>query len=91
MDRIQIEEKTRSLAEPIVKELGLSIVRVEYVTEDGEQFLRLFINKPGGVTIDDCVDVTRPMNDALDREDFIDESYTFEVSSPGIDYVPEDV
>lgn len=85
MTKKEIEEKTQSLAEPLAKELGLWLVDTEYVTEHGEKYLRIFIDKPGGVTIDDCVDLTRPMNDILDKNDFIKEAYIFEVSSPGLD------
>ena len=57
---------------------------VEYVKEGGQYYLRAYIDKPGGITIDDCVEVSRQMNEILDREDYIDGMYTFEVSSPGL-------
>lgn len=82
-DTGSIIKKTASLAKPIVTGLGFTLVDVEYVKEDGEYYLRIFIDKPGGVTIDDCVAVTHPMNEELDKEDFIDTAYIFEVSSPG--------
>ncbi|MBQ7676812.1 MAG: ribosome maturation factor RimP, partial [Lachnospiraceae bacterium] len=55
--------------------------------EAGEYFLRAFIDKEGGITIEDCVTVSREMNEILDREDYIADAYTFEVSSPGVERV----
>lgn len=78
-------EKTKKFVMPIIDELGLELFDVEFVKEGGEYILRVYIDKPGGVTIDDCVAVTKPMNEILDKEDYVSESYIFEVSSPGID------
>lgn len=69
---------------PIVGELSLELVDVEYVREGGTWYLRAYIDKEGGVTIDDCETVSRRLSDLLDEEDFIDEAYTLEVSSPGL-------
>lgn len=80
----QTEELTEKLLEPIAKARGVQIYDVEYVKEGQEYFLRAFIDKDGGVTIDDCVDVSHDLSDALDAADPIPEAYTLEVSSPGL-------
>ena len=73
------------LATPVVEQAGCSLWDVEYVKEAGEWFLRVYIDKEGGVSIDDCEAVSRPLSDALDEADPIAGSYTFEVSSAGLD------
>ena len=78
------EQKTEEFILPILDEMGFELVDVEYVKEGKEYFLRAYIDKPGGITIDDCVAVSRRMNEILDREDYIPDVYTFEVSSPGL-------
>lgn len=78
------EEKTEALLQPVVEKLGLEIYDVEYVKEGSDWFLRAYIDKPGGVSIDDCVNVSRQFNEILDAEDYILDAYTFEVSSPGL-------
>ncbi|MBR1635132.1 MAG: ribosome maturation factor RimP [Lachnospiraceae bacterium] len=79
------EKRTAEFIQPILEELGFSLYDLEYVKEAGEYFLRAYIDKPDGITIDDCVTVSRRMNEILDREDYIADAYTFEVSSPGIE------
>lgn len=79
------EQKTESFLLPILEEMEFELVDVEYVKEGKEYFLRAYIDKPGGITIEDCVAVSRRMNEILDREDYIPDAYTFEVSSPGLD------
>lgn len=81
------EEKTTELVLKVLEELnlGIELFDVEYVKEAGTNYLRVFIDKPEGVTIDDCVALTEPMNELLDSHPFIDEAYIFEVSSPGLD------
>ena len=71
---------------PLLEKRGLKLWDVEYVNEASEWYLRAYIDKPGGVTIDDCVDVSRELSELLDRaeNDYISESYTLEVSSPGL-------
>ena len=81
---MKITEKTWELAAPVAKRLGLSIWDVKYVKEGASYYLRIFIDKEGGVFINDCEDMSREMNPILDEADFIDDSYYFEVSSPGL-------
>ncbi|MCR5789313.1 MAG: ribosome maturation factor RimP [Lachnospiraceae bacterium] len=82
--REEIEKKTEELLLPILKKQGLTLWDVEYVKEASEWYLRAYIDKPSGVTIDDCVDVSRALSDRLDEQDFVNEAYTLEVSSPGL-------
>jgi len=79
-----IEQKTEELLKPIAEANGVSIYDIEYVKEAGEWYLRAFIDKPEGVNINDCVNVNHALSDALDVDDFIEEAYTLEVSSPGL-------
>ncbi len=83
--REKYEKKTEELILPILLDFGFELVDIEFVKEGQDFFLRAYIDKPGGITIDDCVDVSRKMNDLLDEHDFIKEKYIFEVSSPGLD------
>ena len=78
------EAKTEKLILPILERLQFELVDVEYVKEGSIYYLRSYIDKEGGITVNDCEVVAREMNDLLDQEDFIPESYTFEVSSPGL-------
>ena len=80
----QYEERTEQLLTPIVEEAGFELVDVEYVKEVGNWYLRAYIDKPGGITVDDCELVSRKFSDILDAEDYIEDSYIFEVSSPGL-------
>ena len=80
----QTEELVEQLLEPIAAAHGVQIYDVEYVREGQEYYLRAYIDKEGGVTIDDCVDVSHDLSDALDETDPIPEAYTLEVSSPGL-------
>ncbi len=78
------EQKTEEFILPILDRMGFELVDVEYVKEGSDFYLRAYIDKPGGISINDCVDVSREMNEILDREDYISDAYTFEVSSPGL-------
>ena len=78
------EAKTEALILPILERMNFELVDVEYVKEGSTYYLRAYIDKEGGITINDCEAVAREMNELLDREDFIPDSYTFEVSSPGL-------
>lgn len=80
----EYEQQTEKLIEPIVTELGFELVDVEFVKEVGMWYLRAYIDKPGGITVDDCEAVSRRFSDILDEKDYIEESYIFEVSSPGL-------
>lgn len=85
--RVKIAERVWQLAEPSVRECGCSLWDVEYVREGGEWFLRLYIDKEGGVNIDDCEAVSRKVDPILDEEDPIPDSYRFEVCSAGLERV----
>ncbi len=78
------EQKTEELLLPIVRQHGFELVDVEYVREGGNWYLRAYIDKPGGITVDDCELVSRALDELLDEKDFIEESYILEVSSPGL-------
>lgn len=85
MSRREIyEQKTEELLKPIMEEYQFELVDVEYVKEGGNWYLRAYIDKEGGITVDDCELVSRRMSDLLDEKDYIEESYIFEVSSPGL-------
>ncbi|MGF0034112.1 ribosome maturation factor RimP [Bariatricus sp. SGI.154] len=78
------EQKTEEILMPIVDEHGFELVDVEYVKEGGTWYLRAYIDKPGGITVDDCEVVSRRLSDILDEKDYIDDAYILEVSSPGL-------
>ena len=78
------EQKAEALVSPIVEKYGFELVDVEYVKEGGSFYLRAYIDKPGGITVDDCETVSREFSDKLDEADFIEEAYIMEVSSPGL-------
>lgn len=82
--REQYEERTEQLILPILQQNHFELVDVEYVKEAGTYYLRAYIDKEGGININDCELVSRALNDLLDAEDFIDDSYILEVSSPGL-------
>ena len=83
----KVTDTVAALARPVVEAQGCTLWDVEYVKEAGEWFLRLYIDKPGGVGINDCEAVSRPVSDLLDEADPIQGSYTFEVSSAGLERV----
>jgi ribosome maturation factor RimP len=74
-----------ALIMPILTDLGMELVDLELKREGRDWFLRLFIDKPGGVTLDDCVEVSREVSAILEVEDPIESAYRLEVSSPGLD------
>jgi ribosome maturation factor RimP len=82
--REDYENRTEKLLEPIVAEHEFEIVDVEYIKEGSNWYLRAYIDKPGGITIDDLEMVSRALSDKLDEEDFISDAYILEVSSPGL-------
>ena len=82
----KVEETVWAIAEPIANENGVEIYDVEFKKEGPDYFLRVFIDKPeGGISLDDCEAVSRPLSDALDEADPISEGYYLEVSSPGLE------
>ncbi len=80
-----VAQRVWELSEPLAKELGLSLWDVQFVKEGADWFLRVFIDKEEGVTIDDCVDMTHALSPVLDKEDPISQEYLLEVSSPGLE------
>ena len=82
--RESYEAKTTELIQPVVEANGVELFDVDYVKEGSDWYLRVYIDKEGGVTIDDCQNVSRAFNEILDRENYIDDQYIFEVSSPGL-------
>lgn len=82
--REEYETRTEKLLESIAEANGVSVYDVEYVKEGGSFYLRVYIDRPDGVNIQDCENVSRRLSDELDREDFIPDAYILEVSSPGL-------
>lgn len=78
------EQKAEELIMPLIEQNQFELVDVEYVKEAGNWYLRAYIDKPGGITVDDCEIVSRAFSDLLDEHDFIEDSYILEVSSPGL-------
>lgn len=81
----KVTELVAALAAPIAEQNGCTLWDVEYVREAGQWFLRVYIDKPEGISINDCEAVSRPLSDALDEADPIEGSYVLEVSSAGAD------
>ena len=84
---MKIADAVREIAEPIIERLnaGIELIEVEYIKEGSDWYLRLYIDKVGGVSLDDCQLVSESLNDILDEKDPVKGKYIFEVSSPGID------
>ena len=80
-----VEEKVRNLVEPILESEGLELAYLEFKKGRGRWYLRIFIDKEDGVTVDDCASISSQVSHTLDVEDVITGSYTLEVSSPGLD------
>lgn len=80
-----IAENVRALAEPLVEAEGMELVDVQYLREGGRWLLRLILDKPGGIGLDDCQTISRQVERLLDVEDPIEGAYSLEVSSPGIE------
>ena len=78
------EASTEEMVLPIINKNNFELVDVEFIKEAGTFYLRIYIDKEGGITIDDCEIVSRALSDKLDEKDFIEESYILEVSSPGV-------
>ena len=84
MNRIEYEKRTEQLLLPILSQNGFELVDVEFVKEGSTWYLRSYIDKTGGINVNDCERVSRALEKELDREDFISEAYVLEVSSPGL-------
>lgn len=85
MPKENVPDLVYKLAEPLVAENGMELVEVEFVKEGANQYLRLFLDKEGGVNLDDCEKISKIISDFLDREDPIEQAYFLEVSSLGLD------
>lgn len=83
----KIEEKVESLIEPKIKELGYNLYDVEYVKEGKDYYLRVYIDKDTGISLEDCELVSNNINEILDQADYIKDQYFLEVSSPGVERV----
>ncbi|NLM10860.1 MAG: ribosome maturation factor RimP [Clostridiaceae bacterium] len=81
----KVSEIVKNIATPITDEQELELVDVEFVREGKDWYLRVYIDKDGGVTLDDCEAVSRPLSEKLDEMDPIPQSYILEVSSPGVE------
>ena len=82
--RVDIETKTEELVLPIIEANNFELVDVEYVKEGANWYLRVYADKEGGIAIDDCVLISRSLEEKLDAEDFISDAYILEVISPGL-------
>ncbi|MDE6233674.1 MAG: ribosome maturation factor RimP [Lachnospiraceae bacterium] len=82
--REEYERMTEELVLPMIEENKFELVDVEYVKEGSNWYLRIYIDKPGGINIDDCELISRALSDKLDEKDFIQDAYILEVSSPGL-------
>lgn len=83
-NREEYELKTEKLLEPIIQKNNYELVDVEYVKEGGNWYLRAYIDKEGGISVDDCELISRALSELLDENDFIPDAYILEVSSPGL-------
>src|SRR5712691_6044153 len=93
METASVADRIRKIAEQAAIDHGLEMVHTEVAGPEGKPIVRVFIDKPGGVTHDDCADVSLHIGTVLDVEDFIHSAYTLEVSSPGLErglYKPAD-
>ncbi|WP_027963227.1 ribosome maturation factor RimP [Halalkalibacillus halophilus] len=81
----KIVHATEEIVQPIVEELSLELVEVEFVKEGKNHFLRVYVDKDGGVDIEDCEKVSEKLSEKLDEEDPIEQAYYLEVSSPGVE------
>jgi ribosome maturation factor RimP len=84
LKKVEVEQRCEALVQPILDENGFELWDVEYVKEGANYYLRVYADKEGGITIDDCVTISRALEEKLDAEDFIEEAYILEVSSPGL-------
>ena len=85
MASVDIVARVKEVVRPVLETTSLELVDVRFLVERGRRILRLYIDKPGGVTVGDCSVVSREVSNLLDLHDFISHRYTLEVSSPGLD------
>ena len=85
MDSEKVNDRVQNLVKPVLDELSMELVDLEFKREGRDWFLRLFIDKEGGVTLDDCAGVSREVSAILEVEDPVSAAYHLEVSSPGLD------
>lgn len=85
MSKKNIESSARKITEDILKTTEIELVDIEYVKEGPFMYLKVYIDKPGGITVDDTADISRLLNKKLDEVDLIKEQYFLEVSSPGVE------
>lgn len=85
MSKLNTAQIVTEFTKPIAEELNYELVDVEFIKEAGNWFLRIYIDKDGGITTDDCEILSRRLSDILDEKDPIEQSYFLEVSSPGLD------
>lgn len=85
MKKSNIENLVIKIVEPVVDDLNMELVDVEYVKEGPNMYLRVYIDKDGGVNLDDCQKVSEMVSEQLDAKDPISENYFLEISSPGLD------
>ncbi len=85
MSKKNIETSVRNIAEDILKVTEMELVDLEYVKEGPFMYLKVYIDKPGGITVEDTADISRVLNKKLDEVDMIKEQYFLEVSSPGLE------
>lgn len=84
---MKIADQIYEMANPMAQEMGLALVDVEWIKEGGRQYLRAYIDKPGGVSHGDCQTFSRALEEALDQADVIPQAYVLEVSSPGLERI----
>lgn len=84
-NNLSIAEQVANFIEPILEDMRFELVDLEYLSKYGKWVLRIYIDKEGGVTIDDCAMVSRELGDLIDIKDIIQHEYILEVSSPGVD------
>lgn len=85
MSKKSTEESVQKMVEDVIKNTDIELVDIEYVKEGPFKYLKVYLDKPGGITVDDTADVSRALNKKLDDVDLIKEQYFLEVSSPGIE------
>ncbi|WP_028320958.1 ribosome maturation factor RimP [Desulfatiglans anilini] len=85
MSTEKVLEAVEELIDPVLQEQGCELVDLEYLQEGGRWILRIFVDLPGGITLEDCARLSREIGDLLDIRDVVEHEYVLEVSSPGLD------